>query len=203
MVFVSRCFVAKLMPRSFLAVFLAWLIACTDTASVEVTPEDHRAVMETVLRHVGVLGGTEQPLFRSELVLMEWLDHEREEWQEIAHLRPGVVRSLRAANPRGACHEAWLGAWGVGMTDRESFFAHSLDEWPRMSAEGWESVLCGPPRCTVLVRLSAPGFSADGCQAMISVGTSSGGWSSQGGLYLLERRNGSWVVITALVIEES
>ena len=191
------------MKHCLLAAVLAWPVACTDTVPVEVTAEDQRAVMEAVLRHVGVLGGAELPLFKSELVLMEWTEDEREGWEEHFELRPGVLSSLLAANSRDACHGPWLGAWGVGMMDRESYWAHEPEEWPRKSDEGWESVAHGPPRCTVLVSLSAPGFSEDGCQAMISVGEYSGAWSGQGGLYLLERWNGSWVVISALIIEES
>ena len=195
--------VAKVMKQSLLAAVLAWPVACTDTVSIDVTPEDHRAVMQAVLHHVGVLGGTELPLFKSERVLMEWLEDERDDWNEVVDLRPGVLSSLLAANPRGACHGSWLGAWGVGLIDRESYWAHAPEGWPRMSAEGWESVARGPPRCTVLVSLSAPGFSEDGCQAMISVGGFSGSWSGHTELYLLERWNGSWVVIMALVTEES
>jgi len=195
--------VAVIAKQGLLAAILVWPVACTDTVSVEVTPEDHRAVMQAVLHHVGVLEGAEQPLFKSELMLMEWTEGEQESWEEFFELRSGVVSSLLAANPRGACHGSWLGAWGVGMMDRESYWAHEPEEWPRRSKEGWENVARGPPRCTVLVSLSAPGFSEDGCQAMISVGGYSGNWSGHRELYLLEHWNGSWVVISALVTEES
>ncbi|GEM_PF-2697311 len=184
--------------QGLLAAILTWSVACTDAVSVEVTAEDHRAVTEAVLSHVGVLGGAELPLFMSEVVLLEFNELEREGWDEFFDLRPGVVSSLLEANPRGACHGPWLGAWGVGLMDRESFRTHSSVGPPRMSDEDWDSVLRGPPRSTVVVSLSAPGFSADGCQAMIYVGESSGDWSATGGTYLLERWNGSWVVVAAL-----
>lgn len=164
---------------------------------------DQRAVIEAVLGHVGVLDGSEQPLFLEDLESVDWVSSNMDEWLGAAELRPGLVSSFLSINAVSTRHEEWLGSLGVGMVDAAAFQAHFSGEADDDHESGWQSVLRGPPECTVVVSLSAPGFSTDGSQALITVGESWGVLSGSGGLYLLERQGGAWVVVMGLMSWDS
>jgi hypothetical protein len=193
----------NLMRNRVLFVALALAVACGDTGVAEPSQHDQRAVTEAVLRHLDVLGTSEKPLFRGDSASISWLTSDPDSWQGASVLWPGVVSSFMDANAPGARHEPWLGSLGVGLIGAAEFQAY-FSNGPDVDLRGgWERVLRGPPGCSVVVDVSVPGFSADGGQALISVGATRGLLNGSGGLYVLERQDGSWVVIKGLMFWDS
>ena len=160
-----------------------------------VTEHDTRAVMEAVLRDDGLLGAAERPMFHRD-VDVGWLRSDHGEWWSRAELRAGALTSFFEANESGVRDDAWLGALGAGMIESSVLDAHFADRTPE---SGWASVLRGPPECTVLVSITAPGFSEDGHQALIFMSTTRGFLEGGGLLYLLEHQQDTWVVADYLV----
>ena len=184
------------MRQGTLLVVLVLLCGCTESEPVTVGPEDRRAVTEALLRKV-LAGPPERPLFRRQADVTSWFS-DLESWQSRSELKPGTVASFVAANEPGTMHGDWLGTLGVGLVSEADYRAHFGHAGLRDLDAGWESVLRGPPECTVVVTLSAPGFSSDGSQALLGMGAGSGSLEGNGGLYLLERQGGGWVVSVAL-----
>lgn len=192
--------------RALLAALL--MVACRQAPDVPVRAApavlpDERSVLEAVLRHVDVMPPTERPLFRVGIQATDALWAADDGWRDDAALRPGLVTAFVEANAGDPALDAWLATVGAGTIDSEVFRAHFTadDRWN--SEAGFAAVLGGTRGATVIVDLSAVGFSDDGTQALACVGYAWGPWESYTTLYLLERADGSWTVARGLLQSES
>ncbi len=167
---------------------LLMLAACS--GDVPVTAEDERAVMEVMLGQYAPPGA---PVRISDRALPYW-EPAGGALQSNEELRAGLVDDFLAVNRDGPLHDGWVGEWGLGFVDLEEFFvaADQLED-------GYERLLRGPPECDGFVRISKPGFSDDGRQALVDVSKQSGPEDGNGAVYLLERTENGWRVVEQLV----
>lgn len=166
---------------------------------IAVTRADERAVMEVMLAEFVAPGGAvriEAEVFRRPEI------SEFEEWDEDPVLRAGLVEAYRDEEQGEALHDAWVGEWGLGFVSAgevERHFGRVRDDVSSLD-EAWESFLRGPPACEGLLKLSRPCFSDDGTQALMIIDEGAGSLDAHGGIYLLERTDGGWRVVTPMVI---
>lgn len=121
-----------------LLVAAACLAACSGNQTAEPSQQDQRAVIEAILREQRLAGTVWKPLFLSTAASVGLYLDDRESWEYVVKLKPGLVDSLMAANVAGARHEPWLATLGVGMLDDPAFEAFFPELSSRTLDENWE-----------------------------------------------------------------